>query len=83
MFSILCLLFVIPASFAMDNQTVVAADDAGEDNLAVNDYYFDVNIENDTGNGSQYNPYKEFTTDRIKDNSVIHLANGEYKLKVR
>lgn len=44
------------------------------------DYYFDSNIENDTGDGSRENPYKELTYDRIKDDSNIHLANGNYSM---
>ena len=44
------------------------------------DYYFDSNIENDTGDGSREHPYKELTYDRIKDDSNIHLANGNYSM---
>ncbi len=75
LFSILCLFIVLPASFAVNNDTVDVVHDNG-----FTDYYFDANIENDTGDGSIANPYKTLTSDRIKDDSNIHLANGEYKL---
>ena len=55
-------LFVIPASFAADNQT---------------DYYFDSSVDFD-GNGTINSPYKTFSNDKITDNSVIHLAEGNY-----
>lgn len=85
---LICLFVAIPASFAMDNQTVIGIDDdnrndimesVGEEVLG-NDYYFDASVENDTGNGSIDNPYKNLNSERIPDNSVIHLANGEYSL---
>ena len=71
----LCLLFVAP-SFAMDNQTsnIMNGD---EDVLSVSHYYFDVNND-DNGNGSFDNPYNKFNSSILKDNSIIHLANGEY-----
>lgn len=75
LFSLICLLIFIPASFAMDNDTSVISADSVSD-----DYYFDANIENDNGNGSIYNPYKTLYSNRIHDNSVIHLADGEYEL---
>ena len=79
----LLLLFIIPASYAMDNQTddVQTIIDNGEDNLAANnDYYFNSSLEDDTGDGSQQNPYKYLTADKIKGNCNIHLADGEYVL---
>ena len=78
LFSLLCLLILIPATYAMDNQTALEVSD--ESNVIGDDYYFDANVENDDGNGSIYTPYKELTTNRINDNSVIHLASGEYAL---
>ncbi len=83
----ICLLIVIPASFAVDNETVVSinADNQNntlsgmsEDLLTGNDYYFDASVSNDYGDGSQYDPYKRLTPYRIYDDSVIHLASGEY-----
>ena len=90
LFSILCLLIVIPATFAGNNDTAILASDAiqNDDSIAVNssagdnladEYYFDANAENDAGNGSYINPYKELTSTRVNDNSTIHLANGEYE----
>ena len=64
---------LVPAGYAMDNDTAVLGESSA-------DYYFDSNVENDNGDGSIYNPYKTLTSDRIKDNSIIHLANGEYEL---
>lgn len=79
------LLIVIPAGFAMDNETDMGISDEDtlssiDEDILGEDYYFDSSIENDNGNGSIYNPYKELTTNRIKSNSIIHLANGHYKL---
>lgn len=73
---LLALLFLFSltnASFAGDNQTEIH--NADEE---MTHYYFDSNIENDTGDGSSENPYRDLTDSRIKDNSVIHLAGGEY-----
>ena len=66
----ICLIISIPAAFAQDNQTIT-----DEDN--VTDYYFDVNADSD-GNGLKDTPFKNFTDVRVKDNSTIHLAGGEY-----
>ena len=63
------LILMIPQSFAIDNET--AAD------FNSTDYYFNVNADSD-GNGSIDNPYKNFTDERIKENSNVHLATGEY-----
>ncbi len=75
--SILCLLCIVPTTYALDNSTILSAGD--DDNLA-NEYYFDANIENDTGNGTKYNPYKILNQDRIEYDSIIHLASGKYNL---
>ena len=85
-----CLLIAIPVSFAVDNETAVSiCDDAqnsilssipDEDVLNSNDYYYDASVENDNGNGSIDNPYKELKSDRIQSNSTIHLAEGQYNL---
>ncbi len=73
LFSILCLIILIPPSFAGDNLT------AFENNTIekTTDYYFDVNADSD-GNGTELSPYNNFINDRIKDGSTIHLAGGEY-----
>lgn len=83
LFSILmCLLIVIPAGFAMDNETAIANEDnvlsSVEDDVLSDEYYFDASVENDTGSGSIDSPYKEFNSQRIQDNSIIHLNQGEY-----
>ncbi len=78
LFSIFCLLITVSPTFAMDNDTVMEVQD---DFILGTDYYFDANIENDTGDGSIDNPYKELISNRIPDNSIVHLANGEYNLQ--
>ena len=86
---LICLLIVIPAGFAVDNETVIAGSNDSQDSilasvpddaLSTNDYYFDANINNDSGNGSIDNPYKYLNSDRIQQNSIIHLADGQYDL---
>ncbi|MDO5809822.1 MAG: C1 family peptidase [Methanobrevibacter sp.] len=72
--AIVCLM--IPFSFAADNAT---NDDLGYTiELVSDDYYFDSSVENDTGDGSFENPYKYLTDERVKNNTVIHLREGEY-----
>ena len=68
---LICMLILIPTGFAIDNQTV-------EDNLNA-DYYFDANLDNDTGDGTVNNPYRDLTPNRINNNSVIHLKDGIYE----
>ena len=76
------LLIVIPSTFAMDNETLadnaVIANGQDSDILSAGAYYFDASLENDTGDGSINNPYKELSDSRIVNNSVLHLANGNY-----
>ena len=62
----------------MDNDTIIGVQN---ETIIAADYYFDANIESDTGNGTIYNPYKELNFSKVSDNSVIHLANGEYTIK--
>ena len=88
--ALLLLIFVIPSSHAMDNQTdeLIENEEAhtaismvDEDTLAAsNDYYFNSSLEDDNGDGSSQNPYKYLTADRIKGNCNIHLTDGEYVL---
>ena len=83
------LLIVVPGSFAIsdeyfnDTMAVEAQDVESfsiEDSVPLtSDYYF--NASNDeNGDGSEENPYSQLTTKRMVDDSVIHLANGEYNL---
>ena len=58
------------ASISIDNDDVLRAS---------NDYYFNASAESD-GDGSQNSPYKYLFAERIKANSNLHLANGEYNL---
>lgn len=82
-------MIVIPAGFAIDNETVIAGGNGNNDSvlasvpddaLSTNDFYFDANIENDAGNGSIDNPYKYLNSNRIQQDSIIHLADGQYNL---
>lgn len=77
---LLCLAVMLPHSFAAENDTMLC-DDGQNDGNTINstDYYFDVGADSD-GNGSADNPYRNFTSDRIKDGSTVHLADGEYVL---
>ena len=86
---LICLLIVIPTGFAVDNETAIAGSNDNQDSvlasvpddaLSTNDYYFDANIENDSGNGSIDNPYKYLNSNRIQQDSIIHLADGQYNL---
>ena len=85
-FVLFFLLFIIPAANAADNDTFVpdeisTSQTPAHDTLnANNDFFFDSSAENDDGDGSQNNPYKYLTADRIKGNCNIYLANGEYNL---
>lgn len=83
------LLILIPSVSATDNDTAVLNEILNDDISisisnddilkASNDYYFNASVETD-GDGSQDNPYKYLYADRIKANSNLYLANGEYKL---
>ena len=79
LFSVICLFMIIPACFSAQNDTVMEVTNNTSDVL-IPDYYFDANVDNDTGNGSAANPYKQLTASRIADNSNIHLASGVYTL---
>ena len=67
---VLCLL-IVPVASAEDSQETLC------DDVNYTDYYFDVNATSD-GDGLKDTPYNNFTDDRVKDNSTIHLSNGEY-----
>lgn len=64
------MMLVIPATFALNNQTDLNSE---------SDYYFDASQDAD-GNGSQDSPYKFLTNDKLVEDSVIHLSEGEYEL---
>ena len=61
----------------------IELESSNENILGANEYYFDASLEEDDGNGTIENPYKYLTSSRIKANSIIHLANGEYILDKR
>ena len=72
---ILSLAVIIPHSFAYDSQSDLLS--GNDTSVQITDYYFDSNVDVD-GNGSINSPYKYLTDDKIKDNSALHFANGEY-----
>ena len=73
---VLMAIVLMPTAFAEENQTTVEL--ADDSDAISSDYYFDAGAVNDTGNGTKDSPYKELTADKIKDNSIIHLEDGEY-----
>ena len=89
----LLLLMVIPSTFAIDEDISIQTNDTssidveasqGDDILeAGSDIYFDASVEKDNGDGSVTSPYKYLTSSRIRQNSNIHLAVGEYNLDKR
>lgn len=64
-------LLIVPFACADDGENVSIDDDNATD------YYFNINAEID-GDGLKDSPYSNFTDERIRDNSTVHLANGEY-----
>ena len=83
------LLLIIQPGFASDNQTELKEADVAEMTMSSqdcdlltgsNDYYFNASAQDDSGDGSAENPYKYLTSSRIKANSNIYLADGEYVL---
>ena len=87
----LLLVFIIPVSFAAENETTPVGETDVDDTSSVNnvlsssettnDYYFDASAVDDTGNGSINNPHKYLKDEYVKPNSVLHFKNGEYSLK--
>ena len=74
----LSVLMMISCCFAADNDAILSDGlENGTDSVNQTDYYFDVGLDID-GNGSADSPYNNFTDERINDDSVIHLASGEY-----
>ena len=87
LFSIFCLMLIMPIAFASENNTIVAVDNAIENSTAASsggdilksDIYFNSEIEID-GDGSFYKPYKDLKSSRIVSDSTVHFADGEYEL---
>ena len=72
-------LLIVPVSFANDNSTDLVSSGGDEDILSSNIIYFNSSVQYD-GNGSQSSPYKYFSTDKVKVNSILYFADGEYSL---
>ena len=75
----MAVLILIPSAFAAD-QSANKTDSLSEidnDILGTSDYYFDASALND-GSGSISNPYKILNYSRIRSDSVLHFANGNY-----
>lgn len=64
---------------SVDVEDEILDSSASNNDILSADYYFDSNASKD-GNGTKGNPYKYLNGSRIKDNSVIHLANGVYSV---
>ena len=80
MLAFILLIMIVPTTFAMENQT--ASDiSVNDDDVLASEYYFDAGIDNDNGNGTKYNPYKQLKNNRLSDDSIIHLEDGEYDVK--
>ncbi|WP_405290284.1 C1 family peptidase [Methanobrevibacter sp.] len=69
----LLVFFILPSSFAISNDTDIL------DESGINDYYFNASVDIE-GNGSQISPYKYLTDDKLINDSIIYLSNGEYEL---
>ena len=78
---VLFIFLILPFSFAFNdnNTTELGIDGSNHDMLTANDYYFNASVEDD-GDGSQNNPYKYISKDKLVENSVIYLSDGEYEL---
>ena len=77
----LLILIIIPISYANNN---VTSDDSqvdieNEEILIQNAIYFNSSVEND-GVGTQENPYKYLSGDKILNDSIIYMADGEYTI---
>lgn len=83
---LLLLLIVIPAGFAVNNETVIADGNetmltSDSEDILGEEYYFDASVYNDDGDGSIYNPYQKLTPYRVKSDSINHLDSGVYDFK--
>ena len=74
-FIVIAIMISVPLSFAQDLESGVLAEN--NNTISVNHYYFDSSADN-SGNGSIDSPYKYLTNNTIKENSVLHFANGDY-----
>ena len=68
----------IDDDLTIGNNDLISGEGLKDSNVAQNEYYFDSNALNDNGNGSKDNPYKTFSEDRIRSNSILHFASGIY-----
>ena len=73
--ALILFLLIVPFACADDGENVSIDDDNATD------YYFNINAEID-GDGLKDSPYSNFTDERIRDNSTVHLANGEYAFEI-
>ena len=78
---ILLILIIIPASYANDNVTDNDSQENinNEEILIQNTIYFNSSVEND-GIGTHENPYKYLSCDKIVNDSIIYIADGEYTI---
>ena len=74
-FIVIAIMISVPLNFAQDLESGVLAEN--NNTISVNHYYFDSSADN-SGNGSIDSPYKYLTNNTIKENSVLHFANGDY-----
>ena len=76
MIILLVFIMLIPVCFANDLQSdAIAANDTSDANVQINEYYFDSNA-TEEGNGTLDSPFKYLTEARVKENYVLHFANG-------
>ena len=75
---IFLILLFIPLSFAADNTTDTNTG-SGSGEILSSDYYFNASSDDD-GNGTIDNPYNTIAENKLKQDSVNYLANGEYDL---
>ena len=75
---IFLILLFIPLSFAADNTTDTNIGSVSGEILS-SDYYFNASSDDD-GNGTIDNPYNTIAENKLKQDSVNYLANGEYDL---
>ena len=78
---IISILIIIPISYANDNVTIddSQTDIGNEEILIQNTVYFNSSVEDD-GIGTQESPYKYLSSDKIVNDSVIYMADGEYSI---
>ncbi|MBE6497857.1 MAG: hypothetical protein E7Z81_06225 [Methanobrevibacter sp.] len=83
---LLIFLLIIPGSFANENQTDLLNDTSQDDLISIDnnvrtDVYFDASAGVD-GDGSKLNPYNTINPSRLKSNTNIHVAEGQYDVKL-